>query len=82
MYYYNLLDQLLQENTTWDLVTDLEKLRKHLDIAKWVVLGGCWGATLALSYTLKHPNAVKALILGGIFTLRRYMYTMKLESEN
>jgi proline iminopeptidase len=52
----------------------LEKLREHLGVVKWVVLGGCWGATLALSYALKHPNAVKALILGGIFTLRRYIF--------
>lgn len=50
----------------------MEKLREYLGVVKWIVLGGCWGATLALSYALKHPNAVKALILGGIFTLRRY----------
>jgi len=61
----------LEENTTWDLVEDIEKIRKHLNIEKWVVFGGSWGSTLALSYAEKHTERVKALILRGIFTLRR-----------
>eukprot|EP01127_Copromyxa_protea_P015705 TRINITY_DN4565_c0_g1_i1.p1 TRINITY_DN4565_c0_g1~~TRINITY_DN4565_c0_g1_i1.p1 ORF type:complete len:324 (-),score=71.04 TRINITY_DN4565_c0_g1_i1:106-1056(-) len=61
----------LEKNTTWDLVEDTEKLRKHLGIEKWVVFGGSWGSTLALSYAQKHADRVKALILRGIFTLRR-----------
>ena len=73
-----LMGYFLQENTTWDLVSDLEKLREHLGVTKWVVLGGCWGATLALSYALKHPDPVKALIIGGIFTLKRYAANTKL----
>jgi len=61
----------LEENTTWDLVEDIEKLRKHLAIDRWVIFGGSWGSTLALAYAETHPNMVKALILRGIFTLRR-----------
>ena len=60
-----------QENTTWDLVEDIEKLRKHLKIEKWVVFGGSWGSTLSLTYAIKYPDVVKALVLRGIFMLRR-----------
>jgi len=61
----------LVDNTTWHLVEDIEKLRAHLGIDKWVVFGGSWGSTLALSYAQTHPSAVKALVLRGIFLLRR-----------
>ena len=61
----------LRENTTWDLVEDIELVRKHLGIEKWVVFGGSWGSTLSLAYAETHPESVKALILRGIFTLRR-----------
>lgn len=61
----------LEDNTTWDLVDDIEKLREHLKIDRWVVFGGSWGSTLALTYAETHPKRVKALILRGIFTLRR-----------
>jgi len=61
----------LEHNTTWDLVQDIEKLRHHLNIDKWVVFGGSWGSTLALAYAETHPAFVKALILRGIFALRR-----------
>ncbi|MEN9654692.1 MAG: hypothetical protein RL235_804 [Chlamydiota bacterium] len=57
----------LQENTTWDLVLDIEKLRKHLGIERWLVFGGSWGSTLALAYAEMHPNAVSELVLRGIF---------------
>ena len=57
----------MQENTTWDLVADVEKLREHLGIDRWVVFGGSWGSTLALAYAESHPNRVGALILRGIF---------------
>ena len=60
----------LKENTTWDLVSDIEKLRNHLNIAKWVVFGGSWGSTLALAYSQTHPDSCKGLILRGIFMLR------------
>jgi proline iminopeptidase len=61
----------LENNTTWDLVADIEVLRKHLGILKWVVFGGSWGSTLALAYSIKHPEQVKALVLRGIFLCRR-----------
>ncbi|KAI8793571.1 probable proline iminopeptidase [Biomphalaria glabrata] len=61
----------LKENTTWDLVEDMEKLRKHLAIDRWVVFGGSWGSSLSLAYSETHPENVKALIVRGIFTLRR-----------
>ena len=60
----------LTENTTWDLVQDIEKIRQHLDIQDWIVFGGSWGSTLALAYAETHPEKVKALILRGIFLCR------------
>lgn len=60
----------LQENTTWDLVNDIEKLRSHLGIDKWVVFGGSWGSTLSLAYSQTHPERCTGLILRGIFMLR------------
>jgi proline iminopeptidase len=60
----------LKENTTWDLVDDIEKLRKHLQIASWVVFGGSWGSTLSLAYAETYPAVVKGLILRGIFLCR------------
>ncbi|MHA1164743.1 MAG: prolyl aminopeptidase [Alphaproteobacteria bacterium] len=61
----------LKENTTWDLVADMERLRTHLGIERWQLLGGSWGSTLALAYAQTHPGRVLELILRGIFTLRR-----------
>ena len=61
----------LRENTTWDLVKDIEKLREHLGIEKWVVFGGSWGSTLSLAYSQTYPHRCKGLILRGIFLLRR-----------
>jgi proline iminopeptidase len=60
----------LRENTTWDLVADIERLREHLDIAQWLVFGGSWGSTLALAYAESFPKRVRALVLRGIFLLR------------
>lgn len=60
----------LEDNNTWALVEDIEKLRKHLNIEKWVVFGGSWGSTLSLAYSETYPKCVKALILRGIFMLR------------
>jgi proline iminopeptidase len=60
----------LEQNTTWDLVEDMEKIRVHLGIEKWVVFGGSWGSTLSLAYAEAHPERVSALILRGIFLLR------------
>lgn len=61
----------LRENTTWDLVADIEKLRAHLGIDKWVVFGGSWGSTLSLAYAQTHTSRVQGLVLRGIFLLRR-----------
>jgi proline iminopeptidase len=60
----------LSVNTTWTLVADLEKLREHLGIDRWLVCGGSWGSTLALAYAETHPDKVTELVLRGIFTLR------------
>lgn len=59
----------VEENTTWDLVDDIEKLRKHLHIDRWLVFGGSWGSTLALAYAEKHPEHVTGLIVRGIYLL-------------
>lgn len=61
----------LKDNTTWHLVEDIESLREHLKIDRWVVFGGSWGATLSLAYAETHPDRVKALVLRGIFISRR-----------
>lgn len=61
----------LEENTTWHLVEDIETLRIHLGIERWVVFGGSWGSTLALAYAQTYPDRCQGLILRGIFTLRR-----------
>ncbi|KAJ3244614.1 hypothetical protein HDU78_010720 [Chytriomyces hyalinus] len=61
----------LAQNDTWSLVSDIEQLRTTLGVDKWVVFGGSWGSTLALTYAIKHASHVKALILRGIFTLRQ-----------
>lgn len=61
----------LQDNTTWDLVSDIEKIREYLGIKKWLVFGGSWGSTLALAYAETHPQSVQALVLRGIFLCRK-----------
>lgn len=59
----------VENNTTWDLVEDIERIRKALGISKWIVFGGSWGATLALVYAQTYPKRVEALVLRGIFTM-------------
>src|SRR3954466_334967 len=61
----------LRENTTWDLVRDMERVREELGIERWQVFGGSWGSTLALAYAETYPERVTELVLRGIFTLRR-----------
>jgi proline iminopeptidase len=61
----------LENNTTWHLVADIERLRTLLGVEQWVVFGGSWGSTLSLAYAETHPERVAALILRGIFTVRR-----------
>jgi len=60
----------LQDNTTWDLVADIERLREHFAVDRWLVFGGSWGSTLALAYGETHPDRVTGLILRGIFLCR------------
>jgi proline iminopeptidase len=57
----------LRHNTTWHLVADIEAIREHLGIERWVVFGGSWGSTLALAYAQAHPERVLGLVLRGIF---------------
>jgi len=59
----------LRENDTWNLVSDIEAVRTHLGIDKWVLFGGSWGSTLALAYAVTHTEHVIGLILRGIFLL-------------
>ncbi|GGB66627.1 MULTISPECIES: prolyl aminopeptidase [Henriciella] len=59
----------LRENDTWALVSDMEAIREHLGIDKWVVFGGSWGSTLSLSYAVTHTERVLGLILRGIFLI-------------
>jgi proline iminopeptidase len=61
----------LENNTTWNLVADMEKLRQMIGVEQWLVFGGSWGSSLALAYAETHPARVSALIVRGIFTLRR-----------
>jgi proline iminopeptidase len=61
----------LADNTTWDLVADIERVREHLGIDRWQVFGGSWGSTLSLPYAQTHPDKVTDLVLRGIFMLRR-----------
>lgn len=61
----------LNQNTTADLLSDMEQIREHLSIDQWVVFGGGWGATLSLAYAEKFPERVLGLILRGVFLGRR-----------
>jgi proline iminopeptidase len=61
----------LEDNTTWTLVEDIERLRRHLGVESWTVFGGSWGSTLALAYAITHPDRVDALVLRGIFLITR-----------
>lgn len=61
----------LESNTTWHLVADIERLRVLAGVDRWLVFGGSWGSTLALAYAQTHTERVSALVLRGIFTLRR-----------
>ncbi|MGH8112269.1 MAG: prolyl aminopeptidase [Rhodanobacteraceae bacterium] len=68
----------LEANTTQDLVADIERIREHLGIGRWIVFGGSWGSTLALAYAESHPDRARALVLRGIFLARpeeiRWLY--------
>ncbi len=61
----------LENNTTQDLIDDMERIRQHLGVDRWVVFGGSWGSTLGLAYAQAHADRVLGLILRGIFLCRR-----------
>jgi proline iminopeptidase len=72
----------VRDNTTPHLIADIEKLRGHLGIERWLVFGGSWGSTLALAYSEAHPARCTGLILRGIFLCRRseidwFLYGLK-----
>ncbi|WP_114392296.1 prolyl aminopeptidase [Oleisolibacter albus] len=72
----------LRENTTETLVQDIETLREHLGVQRWLVFGGSWGSTLSLAYAQTHPERVTGLILRGIFLMRQqeidwFLYEMR-----
>jgi proline iminopeptidase len=59
----------LDDNNTWALIEDIERLRVHMGVEKWCVFGGSWGSTLALAYAITHPERVESLVLRGVFLL-------------
>ncbi|VWB49960.1 proline iminopeptidase [Burkholderia aenigmatica] len=61
----------LENNTTWHLVADIERLREMVGAEKWLVFGGSWGSALSIAYAETHPERVSALVVRGIFTMRR-----------
>ncbi|WP_142849002.1 prolyl aminopeptidase [Telmatospirillum sp. J64-1] len=61
----------IEANTTADLVADIEALRRHLGIERWLVFGGSWGSTLALAYGIAHPERCLGFVLRGVFLFRR-----------
>ena len=69
---------LVDDNTTWDLVADIERIREHLGISRWHVAGGSWGSTLALVYAQSHPQRVSALCVWSIWladrTTQRWLF--------
>jgi len=60
----------LEDNDTWHLVADMEKIREHLAVDRWALFGGSWGSTLSLLYAETHPDRVSNLVLRGIFLMR------------
>src|SRR5699024_9955166 len=62
----------LRHNTTQDLIADIERLREHLRIDRWLLFGGSWGSTLGLAYAVHHPGRVSGLVLWAVVTTRAY----------
>ena len=60
----------LDDNTTWHLVADMERLREHIGVERWQLFGGSWGSTLSIAYAETHPERVTEMVLRGIFLLR------------
>ena len=71
-----------RDNTTQHLIADIERLREHLQVEKWIIFGGSWGSTLALAYAQANPQCCSALVLRGIFLSRQceidwFLYGMR-----
>jgi proline iminopeptidase len=60
-----------EDNTTWHLIADMEKIRQLFDIDSWILFGGSWGATLALLYAQTHPDRTRHLVLRGVFLMTK-----------
>ncbi|GAA1875447.1 prolyl aminopeptidase [Actinomadura bangladeshensis] len=60
----------LEHNVTPRLVDDIERLREHLGVDRWLVFGGSWGSTLALAYAQAHPDRVTEIVLRGVYLVR------------
>jgi proline iminopeptidase len=61
----------LSSNTTWNLVADMERLREHLGVERWILYGSSWGSTLILAYAERHPGRVTAAVITAVTTTRR-----------
>ena len=61
----------LKNNTTQDLIDDMERIRRHLSIKQWLLFGGSWGAALALLYAQQHPKKVRGMIIRAVFLARQ-----------
>src|SRR5262252_4557190 len=61
----------MRHNTTWHLLRDMEQLREHLGVDKWLLFGGSWGVTLSLAYAERHPDRVSAMVMVSVTTTRR-----------
>ncbi|MFW2542821.1 prolyl aminopeptidase [Primorskyibacter sp. 2E107] len=61
----------VKNNTTWDLVADIEAIRETLEIDRFIVFGGSWGATLSLIYAISHPERARHLVLRGVFMMTK-----------
>lgn len=59
----------VENNTTWHLIADIERIRTHLNIERWMMFGGSWGAALGLLYAQHYPNTIRHLILRGVFLM-------------
>jgi len=57
----------VEQNTTWELIADIEQLRQMLGVERWLVFGGSWGSTLALAYAEQHPERCAGLIVRGVW---------------
>lgn len=57
----------VENNTTWHLINDIERIREHFGFEDWIVFGGSWGATLGVAYAETHPERVRHLVLRGVF---------------